>query len=290
MPTYNSSPELLSQAVASVVGQSCLDWELIIVDDGSSLRAHHDTMEYWRNRDRRIKVLYLARNGNISVATNAAAALAEGEFLVFLDHDDLLHPDALDHLALRLDAEPEADLIYTDDDKISVDGKRHSPQFKPDWSPELLLVILLRGASQGRSRLAFPSAGGDAGRVRGLARSRFFPPRRRACPRGRSHSPGALSLARASRIDGRRWSRQAASLRGGPRAVAEAFQRRGVACEVVQPDWSLRDGCAIFEPVMPDDGPSVAMVIIVSDGRTRGRQALEFAGPDHVSKFQGIRD
>ena len=74
MPTFNSSPELLSQAVASVVGQSCLDWELIIADDGSSLRAHHDTMEYWRNRDGRIKVLYLARNGNISVATNAAAA------------------------------------------------------------------------------------------------------------------------------------------------------------------------------------------------------------------------
>src|SRR5262249_28313179 len=82
---------------------------------------------------------YRRENGNISVATNQAAAAAQADYFVFLDHDDLLEPDALAHLALHLDSHPETDLIYSDDDKIDGGGRRRAPQFKPDWSPELLL-------------------------------------------------------------------------------------------------------------------------------------------------------
>ena len=88
-------------------------------------------------------------NGNISVATNQAAETVRGEFIVFVDHDDLLDHDALAHLALFLDAHPETDLVYSDDDKIGSDGVHHSPQFKPDWSPELLLIVLLHCPSVG---------------------------------------------------------------------------------------------------------------------------------------------
>src|SRR5690606_26133299 len=77
--------------------------------------------------------------GNISAATNTAAEHARGEFLVLLDHDDVLHPDALAHLAIHIHQNPDDDLIYTDDDKLGTDGVRFAPQFKPDWSPELLL-------------------------------------------------------------------------------------------------------------------------------------------------------
>jgi glycosyltransferase involved in cell wall biosynthesis/GT2 family glycosyltransferase len=302
MPTYNSSPELLSQAVGSVAGQSCLDWELIIADDGSSLRAHHDTMEYWRNRDRRIKLVYQARNGNISLATNAAAARAKGEYLVFLDHDDLLHSDALYHLALRLDAEPETDLIYTDDDKIGVDGKRHSPQFKPDWSPELLLSSCYVGHLKAVRVSLFRALGGMRVGFEGSQDHDFF---LRAAERARAvvHIPQVLYHWRvhpgSTAADGRVKPR---AFESGRRAVAEAFERRGIACEVVQPEWSLRDGCAIFEPLMPDNGPSVAMVIIASEkcsaanllnslGRTTYRNFKTFVvdrgGVPAKASFQG---
>ena len=84
----------------------------------------------------------VAENGNISRATNSAAELATGDFLLFLDQDDELAPDALGEIALALAAAPDADILYTDDDKIDVDGRRYAPQFKPDWSPELLLSYM----------------------------------------------------------------------------------------------------------------------------------------------------
>ena len=87
----------------------------------------------------RVRLSLRNANGNISLATNSAAELAHGEFLVFLDQDDLLTPDALAEIALAACAQPDADILYSDDDKIDVDGHRFAPQFKPDWSPELLL-------------------------------------------------------------------------------------------------------------------------------------------------------
>ena len=85
---------------------------------------------------------YLERNINISAATNKAAALAAGEFLLFFDHDDELTPDAVGEVALFLRNNRVRDALYSDDDKIDVSGRRYAPQFKPDWSPELLLAYM----------------------------------------------------------------------------------------------------------------------------------------------------
>ena len=74
------------------------------------------------------------------MASNTAARLASGLFLAFLDHDDVLVPEALLEMALRLERTPEADLLYSDEDKLSMAGERVHPFYKPDFSPELLLT------------------------------------------------------------------------------------------------------------------------------------------------------
>ena len=75
----------------------------------------------------------------LPISSNSAAELAKGEYLVFMDNDDALAPHALFELVRLLQSYADADLIYSDEDKIDENGRRYDPQFKPDWSPELLL-------------------------------------------------------------------------------------------------------------------------------------------------------
>ena len=82
--------------------------------------------------------VFREKNGHICAATNSAAELATGEFVALMDNDDLLAADALSHVVSALQSRREADLIYSDEDKIDAAGRHYDPQFKPDWSPELL--------------------------------------------------------------------------------------------------------------------------------------------------------
>ena len=82
----------------------------------------------------------LPHNGGIAAASNAALALAEGDFVAFLDHDDEISPDALFEVAAHLNEHPDTDFIYSDEDKLELDGTRTGAYFKPDWSPEHFLT------------------------------------------------------------------------------------------------------------------------------------------------------
>ena len=160
VPVYNPPHEPFRTMIESVLAQSYPGWELILVDDASPDARVRPEIERWSRRDSRIKAIYRVENGSISVATNDAAAAAAGEFLVLLDHDDLLAPDALAHIVLYLDAHPDTDLLYSDDDKTGMDGRRHSPQFKPDWSPELLLSFCYTGHLTAVHRRLYHEVGG----------------------------------------------------------------------------------------------------------------------------------
>ena len=96
-------------------------------------------MRRYERMDPRIKVVYRTENGHISAASNSALELATGEFVALLDHDDELAVHALYAVACEINAHPDADLIYSDEDKIDEDGRRSAPYFKPDWNPELFL-------------------------------------------------------------------------------------------------------------------------------------------------------
>lgn len=140
MPVYNIAPEFLEQAIDSVRRQLYPHWELCIADDASTNPAVRPVLERYRALDARIKVDFRATNGHISHSSNSALALAEGEFVALLDHDDLLAEHALYWIVDALQTHPDAGLLYSDEDKITAQGQRYDPYFKPDINYELLLA------------------------------------------------------------------------------------------------------------------------------------------------------
>ena len=137
VPVFNTDATMLQRMLASVQAQVYPDWQLCVADDASTAPHVRRLLESAAARDGRVQIAWRTSNGHICAATNSALQLAAGEYVVFLDHDDELAPHALLALAQCIADDPTADLIYSDDDKIEADGRRHSPLFKPDWSPAL---------------------------------------------------------------------------------------------------------------------------------------------------------
>jgi GT2 family glycosyltransferase len=138
MPVYDVSKKYLSKALDSVLSQYYPFWELCICDDASTLPHVRNVLDDYAASDKRIKVVFSEKNGGIGVASNHALQLATGEFIGLLDHDDEITPDALYEVVKTLQ-EVNADLIYSDEDKLDTQGSRCDPFFKPAWSPDLLL-------------------------------------------------------------------------------------------------------------------------------------------------------
>ena len=139
MPVYETAEPWLRRAIESVREQLYAEWELCIADDASKAPHVRRVLEEYAARDPRIRVVFRQQNGHISEASNDALALARGDYVALLDHDDELAPHALYLVAEELNAHPEADLVYSDEDKLDRDGRRRDPYFKPDWSPDLIL-------------------------------------------------------------------------------------------------------------------------------------------------------
>jgi len=138
MPSYNIEPEYLGAAIDRCAANlSAL--ELCISDDASTLAGVRECLEAHASQDPRIRVTYLSKNGNICVNSNSALALATGDYVAFLDADDLLAEDALFWVAQTVAAHPDVDLIYTDEDKVDKTGRRFDPHFKTAWNPALML-------------------------------------------------------------------------------------------------------------------------------------------------------
>ncbi|MEO6003592.1 MAG: glycosyltransferase [Opitutus sp.] len=140
VPTYNTSADFLDELIASVTAQIYPNWELCFADDASPQPHIKKILAAAAQRDARIKYVIRATNGHISAATNSALDLATGDFIGFVDHDDLLPAAALFHVAETIVAQPQAQMLYTDEDKIDESGRRFDPQFKGDWSPEMAIA------------------------------------------------------------------------------------------------------------------------------------------------------
>jgi GT2 family glycosyltransferase len=138
MPVYNPSKEHLSRALDSVLSQFYPLWELCICDDASTAPEVRNVIEDYVAAHARIGVAFSKETGGIAAASNRALQRATGEFIGFLDPDDELTPDAL-YEVVKLLQEVEADLIYSDEDKLDKQGTRCDPFLKPAWSPDLLL-------------------------------------------------------------------------------------------------------------------------------------------------------
>jgi O-antigen biosynthesis protein len=137
-PVYETPAEVLSAMLDSVRRQTFEDWELCLVDDASPSDHVLEILDAAQREDSRVRVARRSANGGIVAASNDALALAGGEFAALLDHDDELHPEALAAVDEALRANPEADYLYTDEDKIDPSGRHTGPFYKPDWSPDRL--------------------------------------------------------------------------------------------------------------------------------------------------------
>lgn len=141
MTCWRSDLRLLDEAIASVRGQLYPHWELCIADDGSPGGAVWAALQAHAAAEPRIRIVRRDANGGIAAATNSALALATGAFVAFLDHDDLLSERALYEVAAELDAHPDADIVFSDEDKIDARGVRSQPAHKTDWNAELMLSV-----------------------------------------------------------------------------------------------------------------------------------------------------
>lgn len=137
MPAYETPEKILREAIASLQAQLYQNWELCIADDASPSANVMNVLKEMSASDPRIKWMRCETNGHISEASNSALELASGEFVALMDHDDLLAEHALYEVAAELNEYPDADIIYSDEDRIDDQGNRHSPYFKTDWNPEL---------------------------------------------------------------------------------------------------------------------------------------------------------
>ena len=140
MPVYKVDPDYLRLAINSVLNQSYQNIELCIADDCSGDVRITQMLEEISSSDSRLKYVIRQKNGNISEASNSALELASGEFIGLMDHDDVLHKNAVLWIAAELNKNPSIDLVYTDEDKIGDDGDRYDPHFKSDFNYELFLT------------------------------------------------------------------------------------------------------------------------------------------------------
>jgi len=154
IPVYNVADDMLRECIDSVLAQTYRNFEIVLVDDASTQESVRTVLaEYDKTipggskakgiDDIDITVVYRKENGHISRATNDGIAKAKGEYIALCDCDDLYAPNALYEIAKKLNENPEYDFVYSDEDKISEDGKvRRDPFFKPDWSPETFMSYM----------------------------------------------------------------------------------------------------------------------------------------------------
>lgn len=159
MATYQPRRDWFEQAVRSVIDQSYPHWQLCIAVDGGSTEWLNDFLRRKAEADQRITFEILSDRLGIGGALNRASRQAVGEYLAFVDHDDLLSPYAL-HYVVEAMQGGRADLLYTDEDRIDAQGRRVRPHFKPGWSPELLTSCMYCAHLLVISRRAFTDVGG----------------------------------------------------------------------------------------------------------------------------------
>jgi hypothetical protein len=260
MPVYDVEERWLRRAIDSVLAQSYPHWELCIADDASPSPHVRSVLDEYRSRDPRITVEYRATNGHISAASNSALALATGEFIALLDHDDELAPHALYLVADELQRHPDAALLYSDEDGVKPDGERFGPIFKPDFSPDLLLSVnAISHLGVYRTALVRELGGFRTGYDGSQDYDLALRVIERAGAAAVRHIPHVLYHWRAipgSVLTGsgaKEYAHDAAR-----RAIAEHLDRAGERAEVGEGFWRLHR--VRFE--LPDPLPSVALLVV----------------------------
>ncbi len=287
-PVYRPDLKYFQQTADSVCGQVYENWEWCLADDCSNDEGLTARLGELAARDARVRVVTRPENGHISIATNSAAELAHGEYIALMDHDDLLSPDCLAEVALHLAAHPDVDILYTDDDKVDVEGRRYGPQFKPDWSPESLLSQMYFSHLLVIRRSLYEQVGGMRA---GFEGSQDHDLALRAVEKARAvaHLPLVLYHWRAvpgsTALSG---EAKMYSFDAGIRAVSEALARRGVPAEVDRPDWAVQARASLLRHGFPDDGPRVAILIATRNQLAMLERCVESLSKTRYRNFETV--
>ena len=279
-PVYDTPANVLEAAIRSVREQLYPHWELCLYDDASPSAHVRQTLERHAAEDPRIRIAFGKGNVGISGALNGALALATGDLVAFLDHDDAITPDALLEMVSAID-ESGADIAYSDEDKYDTRGNRHDPFFKPDWSPDLFLWIMYTCHLTVMRRDIVDRAGGFRS---GFEGSQDYDLWLRATELTDSiaHVPMVLyhwrQIAGSTAVD---VSNKGYAHERSRRAIAEALERRGVAATVG--DGPVPTSFHVVRHVV--DEPLVSIVI-----PTRNRVDLLANAIDGIEKRTDYRN
>ena len=142
MPLYKTPERYLREMLDSIQAQTYKNWELCMADGSPEDAGVFRTVKRYVDRDPRIRYEKLDKNGGISFNTNAAIAMAWGDYIVLADHDDAMTENALYECAKAIREHPECQVFYSDEDKMDMDGGAlFDPHFKPDFNPDLLTSV-----------------------------------------------------------------------------------------------------------------------------------------------------
>ncbi|QNK75221.1 glycosyltransferase family 2 protein [Variovorax sp. PAMC28562] len=272
MPTYNPNPVHLRAAIESVRAQLYPHWELCIADDASTAAEVRSILEFYRDSDPRIKVVFRPKNGHISFASNSALELVTGPWIALMDHDDLLPEHALFWMVDCIAKHPDARLIYSDEDKIDESGQRSDPYFKPDWNIDLFRSQNMFSHLGVLSTELVRSVGGF--RV-GLEGSQDWDLVMRCMEHVDAwqvqHVPRVLYHWRVhAESTARSMNAKPYAAIAGERALNEHYQRIGVKAVAEYQQFGYRT-----RYVLPDELPLVSIIIPTRNGLDLMRQCIQ---------------
>lgn len=259
-PLWNTKPEWLAEAAVSIFDQTSHDWEWCIVDDCSTDTSFDSVLEAIQASSPQVHFKRLERNSGISGASNEGLKLATGEYACFLDHDDLLHPEAIEQ-CLEQFAEG-CDAVYTDSDKADEEGVCDEPFYKPNWSPEYFRSVMYVGHLLCVRRGEALNLGGFDSRFNGVQDFEFFLRYSERFSRI-GHIPRILYHWR--RVEGSTASSTSAKkniTRMQQRAVAGQLERLGLRSTAVR---GPRPHRVTVEPGPRADTPRVSIIIPTKD-------------------------
>lgn len=249
VPVYNTPGPYLEALIDSVRLQLYPNWQLCFADDASPQPHVRPILERATSTDSRIQVSLRDVNGHIVRASNSALELATGEYVGLLDHDDILSPDALLHVAEAIAAEPALDLLYTDEDKLSPSGERYDPIFKGSFSPEMAIThnyiqhftVIRRSLLQAVCGFREGFEGAQDLDLYLRVMEKTTPERVRhlpfVCYHWRSHPESTASTGAQKNY----------VFESARKSIAEALVRRKLRAIPFLPDFAAEDNCCLYQ-------------------------------------------
>src|SRR5712664_1507174 len=268
LPLHDSNEQSLRRTLESAQSQLYPKWQLCMAGDLSNEKQVGKLIELYRSNDERIHVVYGSQTLDRSARLQNALELARGELLLVLDETDLLREHSLYMFASELNAEPEAQLVYADEDSINPAGERSNPRFKPDWNPDLLCSFNYISRFVAIRTDLVKSVGGFRSGIAGqeeldlllLFTSTLDSPKIRHIPHLLGHTT-PKELARAT-----------ATAASPEQVVQEQLQKRDPRIRVEA--GRLPDSCHVRYPI-PDASPLVSLLIPTRDGLPLLRRCIE---------------